>query len=89
MREQNEWDEGHLSQSQLLPMSIVRKINEDDEALKKAQKILGKDKIIYTHCRRGGRALQAGKILQPLGYEVRPLELGFEALVAEGLEQAK
>lgn len=89
VRELNEWDEGHLTDAQLLPMSKLNTITEDEKAMEEAKKILGEDKIIYTHCRRGGRALRAGQLLQTLGYDVRPLGLGFEELVKQGLEKAK
>lgn len=89
VRELNEWEDGHLTDAQLLPMSTLNKIKEDENAMNQAKEVLGENKIIYTHCRRGGRALTAGKLLQQYGYDVRPLGLGFEALVKEGLEQAK
>lgn len=89
VRELNEWDEGHLTDAYLLPMSKLNTITEDEKAMDEAKKILGKDKIIYTHCRRGGRALRAGELLKTMGYDVRPLKLGFEELVEQGLEPAK
>jgi len=46
--------------------------------------LLPKTKIIYVHCLAGGRCLQAADILAPLGYDVRPLKPGYQALVAAG-----
>jgi hypothetical protein len=40
---------------------------------KDLEKQLQKDKIIYTHCVGGARALAAAKILEKLGYNVREL----------------
>ena len=49
---------------------------------------LPKDKIIYTHCKAGGRALVCGDILKKQGYDVRPLKPGYEALIQAGFEKA-
>ena len=43
---------------------------------------------MYTHCVMGVRALAAAKILQKLGYNVRPLKAGYEDLVKAGFEKA-
>lgn len=83
VREQSEWDEGHLQNAQLLPLSILKK---DDS--KQLTKELPKDKVIYCHCRAGRRALQAAEILQKLGYDVRPLQQGYEALLEAGFRKA-
>src|ERR1043166_6915621 len=72
VREQTEWDAGHLKGAILLPMSKLNK----DEQLPELLKRLPKDKIIYTHCKAGGRALTCGDILKKQGYDVRPLKPG-------------
>jgi rhodanese-related sulfurtransferase len=84
VREQNEWDEGHLKGAVLAPMSKLRKENEAKDLLK----LLPKDKIIYTHCRAGGRSLICGDILKKHGYDVRPLKPGYEDLIGAGFEKA-
>jgi phage shock protein E len=84
VREQREWDAGHLKDAVLLPQS---KLN-DDSQLAALLKKLPKDKVIYTHCRAGGRALMCGDILKKEGYDVRPLRAGFEDLVTAGFEKA-
>src|SRR5262249_49273865 len=53
VREQEEWDEGHLSASRLVPQSKLKMETSLDELLK----TLPKDKIVYTHCHAGRRAL--------------------------------
>src|SRR5947209_9930188 len=53
VREQKEWDAGHLKAARLVPQSKL-KVESD---LVDILKTLPKDKIIYTHCRAGGRAL--------------------------------
>jgi rhodanese-related sulfurtransferase len=85
VREQNEWDAGHLKGAILLPQSKLRQEGQLSELLK----ALPKDKIIYTHCKAGGRALVCGDILKRQGYDVRPLKPGYEALVEAGFEKAE
>jgi rhodanese-related sulfurtransferase len=48
-----------------------------------------KDKIIYTHCKAGGRALTCGDILKAQGYDVRPLKPGYEDLIKAGFQKAR
>jgi rhodanese-related sulfurtransferase len=75
VREQKEWDEGHLSRAQHLPLS---KLNEKVIPLN-----LPKNKTIYTHCRKGGRAEQAAKILKEKYENVVPLKYSFDELKQE------
>jgi ubiquinone/menaquinone biosynthesis C-methylase UbiE len=86
VREQSEWDAGHLVDATLVPRSELLKIATD------RKKVSGKvpsDKIVYTHCKRGGRAAMVAKELQEHGFDIRPLPQGFEQLVTEGFEKAK
>ncbi|HIA20390.1 MAG TPA: rhodanese-like domain-containing protein [Planctomycetaceae bacterium] len=80
VREQNEWDAGHLKGARLIPLTRIR------QGVK--EKTLPKDKIIYCHCRSGGRVLIATSILKPLGYDIRPLKQGYQQLLAAGFEKA-
>lgn len=84
VREQFEWDAGHLQDAQLLPLS---KLKGDD--LKELIKDLPKDKPIYAHCKAGGRCLAAAEILIKLGYDVRPIKLGYQDLLEAGFPKAK
>ena len=84
VREQNEWDAGHLKTAVLIPQSKLKVESQLPELLK----TLPKDKIIYTHCKAGGRSLVCGDILKKQGYDVRPLKAGFEELVGAGFEKA-
>ncbi|HVJ84539.1 MAG TPA: rhodanese-like domain-containing protein, partial [Caulifigura sp.] len=63
----------------------LRKPEAADELLKNVPK----DKIVYTHCALGKRALDAGEILKARGYDVRPLKSGYEELLKNGFEKAK
>jgi rhodanese-related sulfurtransferase len=82
VREQSEWDEGHLKDAKLLPLSKLKKAEAKDLDLPK-------DKVIYTHCRAGSRALQAAELLQKLGYDVRALKPGFQDLLDAGFPKAE
>ncbi len=82
VRSLSEREDGALKGSVFMPITEMQK--KIDEAKLKE---LAKDKIIYTHCAAGGRALKAGQILKDLGYDVRPLKLGYEDLLKEGLEK--
>lgn len=85
VREQKEWDEGHIAGAVLMPKS---KLDVEKEAAALVQK-LDKAKIIYTHCKAGKRALACGEILKKQGFDVRPLKSGYEDLVKAGFEKAK
>ncbi len=84
VREQNEWDAGHLQAAKLLPLSTLRDNQDNKDFQTKIAKLLPKDKIIYCHCRSGGRALLATEILQKLNYDIRPLKFGFSDLATAG-----
>lgn len=90
VREQSEWDAGHLQEALLVPLSDLRiAAKSDPERLKRLTQQLPKDKPIYAHCRSGGRCLIAADILINLGYEVRPLEPGYEDLLKAGFKKAE
>jgi rhodanese-related sulfurtransferase len=85
VREQKEWDEAHVKGAIHIPKSKLDAGTELEALLKKVPK----DKIIYTHCRGGGRALACGKLLKEHGYEVRPLKPGTQQLLEAGLEKGE
>jgi len=84
VREPGEWKEGHVEGAISLPLSSLK---NGVEASTLDQQ-LPKDKIVYTHCVMGVRALKAAKILEKLGYNVRPLKAGYEQLVKAGFAKA-
>jgi rhodanese-related sulfurtransferase len=85
VREESEWKEGHLAGAIHAPQSKLNLESELAELVKK----LPKDKVIYTHCRAGGRALRCGEILKKQGFDVRPLKPGFEELIKAGFKAEK
>lgn len=82
VREQAEWDAGHLDAAVLLPLSALQKEG-------KAAKTLTKGKIVYTHCKAGIRSVTAAEILEKQGYDVRPLKAGYQELLDAGFAPAK
>lgn len=84
VREQSEWDSGHLSNATLIPLSKIRGIADDAEKL---AELFPADQIIYCHCKAGGRTLVTAEILKKHGYDIRPLADGFDALVEKGFEK--
>src|SRR5262245_46650886 len=84
VREQKEWDDGHLKDARLMPLS---KLKVDKEA-EKLTKDLSKKKIVYCHCAAGVRALTAADILKKQGYDVRPLKAGYKDLLEAGFPKA-
>ena len=82
VREQREWDAGQVKGAMLLPLSKLAMLDAD-----KLPKDLPKDKIIYTHCARGKRALMCATKLQKAGYKVRALKPGYTELIEAGFEK--
>lgn len=89
VREQREWDKGHLESARLTPLSKLIA----GKSSKEFQAALAKDapqgKIVYCHCKAGGRALIAADLLKHLGYDVRPLKQGYDQLLEAGFQKAK
>jgi len=83
VRDRDEWDEGHLADAKLLPLRQLRKATPED-----LLNTVSKDTVVYTYCVVGKRALDAGRILEVHGYDVRPLSAGYDELRRNGFEQA-
>lgn len=91
VREQREWDRGHLRSAVLVPLSSL--MDWDQNGISAADraaliKALPKGSIVYCHCAAGGRAIPASETLRKLGYDARPLREGFSQLVAAGFPRA-
>jgi len=84
VREQSEWDAGHLKDAQFLPLSrLTAGVSATDLA-----KLLPKDKTVYAHCGSGRRVLEAAEILRKAGYQIEPLKTGYAELIKAGFEKA-
>jgi len=84
VREENEWDAGHVRGAILLPLSKLKESIDPKELAK----TLPKDKVIYCHCASGRRCLSAAEALKKQGYDVRPLKPGFKDLIEAGFPKA-
>ncbi len=85
VREQSEWDKGHIKGAVLVPLSKLKRGVEKEWLEKK----IPADKIVYTHCARGFRALLAGDVLEKQGYQVRCLKQGYQELLNGPFEKAE
>lgn len=79
VREQSEWDRGHLRDAVLVPLSVLRRRPPAEWAAR-----LPADRPVYVHCGAGGRSLIAAPTLAAQGYDARPLKPGYDDLVRAG-----
>lgn len=86
VREQSEWNAGHVAGAYWLPTKALAKAHGTNETARLAELLEGlpKDKPIYCHCAKGVRALAAAKILTAHGYQATALKPGYDDLVAAG-----
>jgi len=88
VREKGEWEQGHLEGALLLPLSWLKAESRSDKLAEHAAEKLPANKVLYLHCRSGGRVLPAAGFLKKAGYDVRPLKQGFEDLKDAGFPVA-
>ena len=84
VRENDEWNAGHLKDAVHFPLSLIKKGVTTEEL----SKIAGKATIIYLHCKAGARALDAGTRLENAKRDLRPLPKGYEDLLKAGFPKA-
>ena len=89
VREQREWDDGHIDGALFLPLSWLREQSKGDSFTERLGEKLPAKKILYIHCRSGGRALTAAGLLRKQGYDARPLKAGYDELLKAGFTPAK
>ena len=85
VREQDEWDDGHLKVARLIPLSVL----QDEAACAEAVAGLDKEIPIYCHCKAGVRAQYGADILKQLGFEVTPMTMKYDTIVSAGFEESK
>ena len=85
VREKYEWDDGHISGAKFLPLSTL----SNGITPKTLKMKLSKKQIIYTHCAAGFRSCKAADVLLKHGYDVRPLQPGYDDLIDAGFKKAK
>jgi rhodanese-related sulfurtransferase len=84
VREKSEWDDGHLKDAKLLPLSTLKGGAKAEDVAK----VVPKDKVVYCHCGSGVRCLKAADELKKLEYDVRPLKPGYADLLKAGFAPA-
>jgi rhodanese-related sulfurtransferase len=87
VREQDEWDDGHLQSALFMPLSKLEDGEDKEGFAAEIAKQFPKDKIIYCHCAAGGRVMPASAILHKMGYDTRPLKAGYDALLKAGFKK--
>lgn len=85
VREVEEWNEGHLEVAELYQLSDIN----DQPSKEELKKRFGDKKIVYLHCRSGGRCLLAAEVLKDKGYDIRPLKQGYSTLLKNGFKKAE
>ena len=85
VREESEWNAGHLRDARLVPLSTLKDAATMAAALAK----FPMGKAVYVHCRAGGRAVQCAEALAGQGYDIRPLKAGFDKLRESGFAKAE
>ncbi|MEM7315962.1 MAG: rhodanese-like domain-containing protein [Planctomycetota bacterium] len=88
VRSQEEWDEGHVEAAKFLSSSIIGDPAKSAEVAEFVA-TLDKDKPVYVHCFRGGRAMRCAKALAGSGLDVRPIKANFEDFGAAGFDVTK
>jgi rhodanese-related sulfurtransferase len=89
VREQREWDDGHVDGAIFLPLSWLREESKGEKFAERLGEKLPAKKVLYVYCRSGGRALTAAGLMRKQGYDARPLKAGFEELRKAGFTDAK
>ena len=84
VREQAEWDDGHLKAPVLLPLSDLKSGVDAVEL----EKRLPKNKVINMHCLACIRSCTAADVLLKYGYDVWPLKPGCIDLLRAGFLKA-
>ena len=80
VREESEWQAGHLRDARLVPLSEL----QDAAELEKIIATLPKDKRLYLHCRSGRRCKSAAAILNAKGFKAIAVAEGYQQLVEAG-----
>ena len=89
VREKGEWAQGHLEGALFVPLSWLKTESKGEQFNEHVGEKVPTKKIVYIHCRSGGRALTAAGLLKKAGYDVRPLKQGFDELRDAGFTAAK
>lgn len=78
VREEPEWEEGHLKQALWVPLSSLEGVDAKGRAM--AMKDLPKDKAIYLHCKSGVRCMKAATLLEKDGVKAQAVKTPYPTL---------
>ena len=85
VRELDEWKAGHIEKALFAPLTKLA----DSKQASAVKKNLPKDKILYFHCKSGGRCRIAADLLKNDGFDIRPLKAGYQDLLKAGFKKAE
>lgn len=85
VREQEEWDAGHVEGAIFLPLSALK----DGLSKEELESRLPEGKVLYTYCRSGRRSVAAAEILEKTYSDVRALKPGYAELIEFGFRKAE
>ena len=85
VREVDEWNDGHLRDARLLPLSRI----EAGVDTRSFESLAPRGKIVYLHCAAGARCQSAARLLRQTGRDLRPLPQGYDELVEAGFAKAR
>lgn len=77
VREKNEWDEAHVLGAKLFPLSRLSKGASKEEI----ESVVGRDKVVYLHCKAGVRCMKAAEILEKQAFKVQAIDLPVGELI--------
>ena len=83
VREVDEWNQGYIRQALLVATSEFRDADTITEAIGK----LSKEKPIFCHCKKGGRAMMISGMLAKQGFDIRPMKQSYKQIVASGFDE--
>jgi rhodanese-related sulfurtransferase len=84
VREQVEWDAGHIEGAKLVPMSKLKgKVTEEE-----LKKYFPADKIAYLYCAGGYRCLDVAEMFEDTKLPLRALKQGYTSLLKAGFPKA-
>ncbi len=79
VREQDEWDEGHIPGAKLIPRGLLE--------YQASEQLPDKEANIVVHCAFGGRGALAAKALKDMGYtNVSNMDGGMNDWIEKGYE---
>ncbi len=85
VREQVEWDAGHIEGAKLVPLSKLKTRLSEAEM----QKLFPADKIIYLYCAGGYRCLDVAEMFENGPWDLRALKYGYVNLVQAGFPKSR